>query len=311
MGSEGNYGIVTEAIIKVKPLPEVRIFESVLFYEWEDGVKFMHAVSKMKLYPTSCRLVDNEQFKFGATMKPAEDSTWHKVVESLKKFYVVNVKGYNADNLVACTMLFEGPKDEMSSRHKAVVELAKQFRGMAAGPENGMRGYLLTFMIAYTRDLALQYAVAAESFETSCPWVNVSSLCSRVKQRIFDEAGKLGFVKERVWISFRVTQLYETGAAVYVYFTLYHKGFDNDKVVHYYEIVEDAARDEVLASGGCISHHHGVGKIRKGFMERTLPPMAIDWQKNIKDAIDPNNVFAINNTVYRSEAERNAIRKQF
>jgi len=125
-----------------------------------------------------------------------------------------------------------------------------------------------------------------------------------VKQRIFDEAAKLGFTKDRVWCSFRVTQLYETGAAVYVYFTLYHKGFDNDKVVHYYEIVEDGARDEVMLSGGSISHHHGVGKIRKGFIDRTLPRMAIDWQKGIKDSIDPNNIFAINNTVYRSDEER-------
>jgi len=60
MGSEGNFGIITEAIIKVKPIPEVRIFDSLLFYDWEDGVQFMHAVSKMKVYPTSCRLVDNE-----------------------------------------------------------------------------------------------------------------------------------------------------------------------------------------------------------------------------------------------------------
>jgi alkyldihydroxyacetonephosphate synthase len=62
MGSEGNYGIITEAVIKVKPLPEVRIFDSILFYDWESGVKFMHAVSKTKNYPTSCRLVDNQQF---------------------------------------------------------------------------------------------------------------------------------------------------------------------------------------------------------------------------------------------------------
>lgn len=182
---------------------------------------------------------------------------------------------------------------------------------MAAGPENGMRGYLLTFLIAYTRDLALTHAVAAESFETSCPWDKVSTLSAKVKQRIYDEAGKLGFGKERVWVSFRVTQLYETGAAVYVYFTLYHKGFDESKVVHYYEIVEDAARDEVMKCGGSLSHHHGVGKIRKGFIQRTMPDLAIDWQKSIKDAIDPNNVFAINNTVYRSEEERKAVEKRF
>jgi alkyldihydroxyacetonephosphate synthase len=244
-------------------------------------------------------------------MKPAEDSHWKEVVEKLKKFYVLKLKGYDADNLVACTLLFEGPKKEMEIRHKAVVELAKNFKGMVGGPENGMRGYMLTYLIAYTRDLALTHGVAAESFETSCPWQKVSSLCRRVKARIYDEAAKLGFTSERVWVSFRVTQLYETGAAVYVYFTLYHKGFDTDKVVHYYEIVEDAARDEVLVSGGSLSHHHGVGKIRKGFMERTLPPMALEWQGKIKDAIDPNNVFAINNTVYRSEEERKAISKKF
>lgn len=95
MGSEGNYGIVTEAVLKVKPLPEVRIFESIIFYDWEDGVQFMHAVSKMKIYPTSCRLVDNEQFKFGATLKPAAESALEEIKEKIKKFYVLNVKGFN------------------------------------------------------------------------------------------------------------------------------------------------------------------------------------------------------------------------
>jgi len=78
-------------------------------------------------------------------------------------------------------------------------------------------------------------------------------------------------------VSFRVTQLYETGAAIYVYFTLYHKGMDNEKVVGYYSTVEDAARDEVMLAGGSISHHHGVGKIRKGFMHRTMAPVGLDW----------------------------------
>jgi len=277
IGSEGNFGIITEAVIKVKPLPEVRIFDSILFYDWESGVQFMHAVSKTKNYPTSCRLVDNEQFKFGATMKPAAGSQWESFVDAAKKFFVMNIKGYDAETLTACTLLFEGPKEEMEAKHKAVMELSRKFGGMAGGAENGLRGYLLTYLIAYSRDLACQYNVAAESFETSCSWQNVSPLCKKVSARIYSSAEKIGFSKERVWISFRVTQLYETGAAIYVYFTLYHQGIDSDKVVHAYEFVEDAARDEVMLCGGSISHHHGVGKIRKGFIHRTLPPMAIEW----------------------------------
>ena len=70
-----------------------------------------------------------------------------------------------------------------------------------------------------------------------------------------------------------------------------------------YERVEDAAREEVMNCGGSISHHHGIGKIRKRFIHKTLPPMAIEWQKQIKEMVDPKNVFGINNTIIRSEEE--------
>lgn len=165
----------------------------------------MHAVSKTKCYPTSCRLVDNSQFKFGSTLKPAPHSSWEAFVERAKKFFVLNIKGYDADKLTACTLLFEGAKEEMEGKHKVIMALAQKFGGMAGGPENGLRGYLLTFMIAYTRDLGMQHFVAAESFETSCAWSNVSTLCTRVKARIMDEAAKQGFTKDKVWCSFRVT----------------------------------------------------------------------------------------------------------
>lgn len=62
MGSEGNIGIITEAVIKVKPLPQVRIFDSILFPDFEVGIQFMHAVSQTSTYPTSIRLMDNTQF---------------------------------------------------------------------------------------------------------------------------------------------------------------------------------------------------------------------------------------------------------
>jgi alkyldihydroxyacetonephosphate synthase len=176
MGSEGNYGIVTECVLKIRPLPEVRIFDSIIFYDWESGVQFMHAVSKTKSWPTSIRLVDNAQFVFGTTLKPAHGKI-KEFIERVKKFYVLNIKGFEADKLVACTLLFEGDKVDCEKKHAAILELAKKFHGMSAGAENGIRGYLLTFMVAYTRDLAADYQVAAESFETSCPWANVSQLC--------------------------------------------------------------------------------------------------------------------------------------
>ena len=39
------------------------------------------------------------------------------------------------------------------------------------------------------------------------------------------------------------------------------------------------ARDEVMANGGSISHHHGVGKIRKRWVQESIGDTAIDLLK--------------------------------
>lgn len=46
LGHEGNLGVVTEAIIKVRPTPEVQQFDSIVFPDFEAGAKFMEEMSK-------------------------------------------------------------------------------------------------------------------------------------------------------------------------------------------------------------------------------------------------------------------------
>ena len=61
-----------------------------------------------------------------------------------------------------------------------------------------------------------------------------------------------------------------------------HLGMERDDLVEKYEAVEDAARDEVMLAGGSISHHHGVGKIRKKFYERMQTTNVLEWQHALK-----------------------------
>ena len=182
-------------------------------------------------------------------------------------------------------------------------KVAAKYGGLKGGEANGIRGYFLTFMIAYLRDFVSEYKFVAESFETSCPWGNVSTLCQNVSRRMYEACRKYKIPDQNVFASYRVTQLYETGAAVYIYFGFNYSGISDDKVVHVYEDVENECRDEILKSGGSISHHHGIGKIRKRFIKHTLPPMALQFMQDMKLALDPKNIFAINNTIYRSEEE--------
>jgi alkyldihydroxyacetonephosphate synthase len=85
------------------------------------------------------------------------------------------------------------------------MKIAKKYGGMSAGSEAGMKGYLLTYLIAYIRDFAYEYYCVGESFETSVSWTGVSNLCKRVEKRLFGEAKREGIAPNHVWISFRVT----------------------------------------------------------------------------------------------------------
>ena len=111
-----------------------------------------------------------------------------------------------------------------------------------------------------------------------------------------------GLELENTFVSFRVTQLYETGAAVYIYFGFNHQGIPNGMEI--YEEIEVNARNSIMEAGGSISHHHGIGKIRKRFLEKTINQTGINILKEIKGAIDPDNIFGVNNTLYKDEEER-------
>jgi len=127
-------------------------------------------------------------------------------------------------------------------------------RGILGGEENGRRGYLLTFVIAYARDFAFDYSYLAESFETSVPWSRVLELCRNVKDRVLAECERHGVTLPPL-ISCRVTQTYDAGACVYFYLAFNYTGVSDPMGA--FEEIEASARDEILASGGSLSHHHG------------------------------------------------------
>ena len=65
----GNFGVVTEVTIRVRPIPEVRRYGSVVMPNFEQGVAFVREVAKQRCAPASIRLMDNLQFQMGMLIK--------------------------------------------------------------------------------------------------------------------------------------------------------------------------------------------------------------------------------------------------
>uniref|UniRef100_A0A8C3H6X1 Alkylglycerone-phosphate synthase n=1 Tax=Chrysemys picta bellii TaxID=8478 RepID=A0A8C3H6X1_CHRPI len=262
MGSEGTLGVVTEVTIKIRPIPEYQKYGSVVFPNFERGVACLREIAKQRCAPASIRLVDNAQFQFGHALKPQVASIFTSFLDGLKKFYITKFKGFDPNELCVATLLFEGDREKVLQHEKQVYDIAAKFGGLAAGEDNGQRGYMLTFVIAYLRDLGLDYYVIGESFETSVPWD-------------------------------RVTQTYDAGACVYFYFAFNYRGISDP--IHVYEQIETAAREEILANGGSLSHHHGVGKLRKQWMKESISDVGLGMLKSVKEYVDPNNIFGNRN----------------
>lgn len=92
-----------------------------------------------------------------------------------------------------------------------------------------------------------------------------------------------------------MTQVYDAGACIYFYFAINYHGLSDP--VKVYNDIEAAARDEIIASGGSLSHHHGVGKIRRRWMNEAVGETGIGMIDAVKKYLDPDNIFASGNLI--------------
>uniref|UniRef100_A0A1I8FJ94 Alkylglycerone-phosphate synthase n=1 Tax=Macrostomum lignano TaxID=282301 RepID=A0A1I8FJ94_9PLAT len=278
MGSEGSLGVVTEVTLKIRRCRA----DQTLRIAWclptsPRGVRLPPRVGAPPLRPGLLPV--------RATPCAAASGWTTAFVDAVKRFYVTRVRGFKPDELAVATLLYEGTPEERSPSSEALVNsIAANHGGISGGEENGRRGYMLTFVIAYLRDLGLDYYCVGESFETSCHGTGCWTSAANVKLRIKEECRSRG-----------VTQpcCPPVSACVYFYFAYNYRGLPDPCTST--RRWRNAARDEILANGGSLSHHHGVGKIRQRWYSRSVSEPAVAAGSGGQIRLDPNNVFACGN----------------
>ena len=74
LGSEGTLGVITQVILKIRPVPPCKRYGSLVFPDFNSGVKCLREVARLRAAPASIRLMDNLQFQFGAGKEGGIDS---------------------------------------------------------------------------------------------------------------------------------------------------------------------------------------------------------------------------------------------
>lgn len=162
LGSEGILGVITTVTLRLRKAPTVQIFDSFVFPTYAHGIAALAEIATTARWaiPSSLRLMDNTQFLLGQALKPVpQGHAWaHALKDACKKTYVTKIQHFDPKTLCAATLVLEGQDPAfLSAQETKIRHIMTKHRAIRGGAENGLRGYFLTYVIAYLRDFALNY----------------------------------------------------------------------------------------------------------------------------------------------------------
>ncbi|MYV66577.1 FAD-binding oxidoreductase, partial [Streptomyces sp. SID2131] len=165
----------------------------------------------------------------------------------------------------------------------AAREVLLDAGGEYIGEEPGDRWAHGRYNAPYLRDALLDAGAFAETLETAAFWSALPRLYADVREALttaLTEAGTPPLVM------CHVSHVYENGASLY--FTVV-SAQGEDPVAHW-EPAKRAANDAILAAGGTISHHHGVGTDHRDWYVREIGPLGVRLLQAVKAEVDPSGV---------------------
>ena len=291
-GSEGNIGIITKAVLKIHKLPECSDYESVVLKDWDTGLDFMYELAHSSSVPASARMLDSLHYQFGSALKP-EKNNIGKLKSKIQKL-VFKMKDFSTDDFVAAVFKLEGSSSEVEYQRKNIKRLAKKYNGLLGGSKEGKVGYNITMVIAYIREFFVPQGILGETLETAVPWSKVNQVKDEAN-KLLTELHKKYDLPGKPFFCSRISKVYHTGICMYNTMGINVRGIKNPEKV--FSDIEHKIRECFIKNGGSISHHHGVGKLRKDFMPETISPGSIDLIQGIKKSQDPDNIFGISNNI--------------
>lgn len=260
VGSEGTFGVITEATMRADPIPEERRFRSFLFSNLVDGLEAGRRIMTARLHPMVIRLYDE--------------------VSTVKQ--VKRVLGNTAQGSYM-VVGFDGFKEFVELEEKKVMEICTELGGKDLGSEAGLKWWNHRYDFYFPprlKSLPRMYGTT----DTVSTYKNIESIYN-AKKKVIEE-------KYSAWNAYYLAHFshwFPWGVMVYDQFMVEKPPEDpREALLLHNQMWADAARTSI-AHGGVLNEHHGIGMKLGWLMKEQYGP---GWKvmQAIKDAIDPNGI---------------------
>jgi alkyldihydroxyacetonephosphate synthase len=276
IGSEGLFGVITEATLKVRPQPAAQRYEGWMFHDFEEGAEAFRALEQRHVIPDVARLSDPGETRLSLML--SDDGSLQR---RLGRRYI-GARGYE-DGCIAI-LGFEGERSDVDSRKARAARVLGGAGGLSLGTGPGRAWHRGRFEGPYLRDALLDRGVMAETLETAAPWSCLMGLYRSVADAIrstLEAHGTPGLVM------CHISHLYPDGASLYYTFIARQQV---GKEMEQWRAVKVAACDAIVSNGGTITHHHAIGRDHAPWMPREIGAMGIDALRGVKKRLDPAGI---------------------
>ncbi len=278
IGSEGTLGVITQAIVRLHPIPEHRAFATYLFPDFATGVAAVRDMLQADVRPAVLRLSDPAETA-GALLlsKPPRPS----FQELLGQWYV-RFRGFDLKQSALLVLIFEGTRSFVSVAKREAQRYARS--GLSLGGQPAKKWMKDRFRHPYLRDDLLDRSVMVDTLETAAPWEKLPALYSAVRRTLSESIlntapGALVFT--------HLSHAYSDGASLYFTFMARQQA---GRELEQWQLVKDAATEAILEHGGALSHHHGIGSMHKPWMGPYLGKEGLAFLVYLKEKVDPKNI---------------------
>lgn len=258
LGSEGTLGIVTEVGLKLSPAPARQEGFAATLASWDDGLEISREVLQAGWRPAVLRLYDG--------------------IEAARNF------GEWVKDPAPLLLVMNEGTDAMGDAlalELGALRAACERRGATILDDAPLRHWLGHRNRVPSWESLLGNGLVVDTIEVAATWDRVGPLYAAVTDAIRAVPGILA-------ASGHTSHGYTTG--VNIYFTFAGASKEPREQERIYLAAWRAAMEASVDCGATVSHHHGIGRVRREWLARELGDEAVAALRAVKQALDPHGI---------------------
>ncbi len=275
LGSEGRLGIITQATVRVRPLPQHESFHGWFLPNWEIAENTVRALVYAGTPLSMIRLANEAETL--TTLRMAGNT---QLLRLMERFLAVRGCGVDKCLLIAGVT---GDATRSKAALRAVRAICKRHAGVYFGRRLGDKWQANRFRGVYLRNTLWEYGYAVDTIETAVDWPRVNAM-----MRAMESAGRAA-LGDRAHVYTHLSHVYPQGSSVYSTF-IFPIAPSFEENMARWRALKSAVSETIVANGGTISHQHGVGVDHRPYLAAEKGELGLEAMRALFARFDPDGL---------------------